>query len=416
MSVPVHNLYDFIHHLTKKQLFLMYFYPWGTRDLHNVHLHLRNDTDLMNSQGINLKDRIRLPDMPDSLVDWRWLTTAQPVMFCHDQEPLNFDLYADTNFTTQEFLQNFQKQIELTLSPGASDLNLRWTNPTNLQKKWILLHSEINSPELKRYESTEQYQGAYWWSHAIIARDWYRYAEYDQLLQPTATKRIFLTYCRDVTGSRQYRQEFLNLISNRGLTEQCQIQSFDLPPVGPDASAVYNHNDFNNTAISVVLETVFDARIHLTEKILRPIACGHPFILAAGPGSLHALRNYGFRTFAGYINESYDEITDNNKRLAAIVQEMHRIQALSDQQRSSLIDSCRQIADYNRKHFFSKKFFDQVCDELVHNVSAAKNTTADQLDFTIWLQERDWRQHTGSPTCQSLKDPYAEYILRQISQ
>ena len=416
MSVPVHNLYDFIHHLTKKQLFLMYFYPWGTRDLHNVHLHLRNDTDLMNSQGINLKDRIRLPDMPDSLVDWRWLTTAQPVMFCHDQEPLNFDLYADTNFTTQEFLQNFQKQIELTLSPGASDLNLRWTNPTNLQKKWILLHSEINSPELKRYESTEQYQGAYWWSHAIIARDWYRYAEYDRLLQPTATKRIFLTYCRDVTGSRQYRQEFLNLIGDRGLTEQCQIQSFDLPPVGPDASAVYNHNDFNNTAISVVLETVFDARIHLTEKILRPIACGHPFILAAGPGSLHALRNYGFRTFAGYINESYDEITDNNKRLAAIVQEMHRIQALSDQQRSSLIDSCRQIADYNRKHFFSKKFFDQVCDELVHNVSAAKNTTADQLDFTIWLQERDWRQHTGSPTCQSLKDPYAEYILRQISQ
>jgi hypothetical protein len=47
-----------------------------------------------------------------------------------------------------------------------------------------------------------------------------------------------------------------------------------------------------------VAETVFDTRIHLTEKTLRPIACGHPFILAAGPGSLKYLQTYGFRTFS----------------------------------------------------------------------------------------------------------------------
>jgi hypothetical protein len=206
------------------------------------------------------------------------------------------------------------------------------------------------------------------------------------------------------------------LIANNRLTEQCQIQSFDLPSVGSDASAIYNHNDFNNTAISVVLETVFDARIHLTEKILRPIACGHPFILAAGPGSLDLLRSYGFQTFTGYINESYDSITDNDERLSAIVQEMSRIQALPDQQRLALINSCRQISEYNRKLFFSEKFFNQVCNELIQNVCAAKRTTGDQLDFRLWLQERDWRQSTGSPTCQSVKDPYSEYILRQISQ
>ena len=415
MSVPTHNLYDFVHQLTKNQLFLMYFYPWGSRDLRDVHLHLRNDTDLIGTRNIALSDRLRLPRMPDEILDWRWLTTAQPVMICHDQEPLNFDLYNDANPDTQQFLTEFQQSIGLTLSPDAHDLNLRWTNPTNLQKKWILLHSELNSNNLNRYEDTGQYQGAYWWSHAVIARDWYRYAEHDNSLYPNEVQRTFLTYCRDVTGSRQYRQDFLNLINQFKLTDHCQTTSFDQRPVGSDASAVYNHNDFNNTAISVVLETVFDERIHLTEKTLRPIACGHPFILAAGAGSLRVLRSYGFHTFSGHINEHYDEISNSQDRLIAIVQEMQRIQTLPEQQRQELIEACREIAEYNRKLFFSTEFFDQVSNELIHNVITARLVTGDQLDFTLWKQERQWRQNTGSVTCQSGSDPYADYILREIN-
>jgi hypothetical protein len=56
----------------------------------------------------------------------------------------------------------------------------------------------------------------------------------------------------------------------------------------------------------------------LTEKALRPIACGQPFILAATPGSLQYLRSYGFKTFSGYIDETYDtiqEMQNNNKEL-----------------------------------------------------------------------------------------------------
>jgi hypothetical protein len=416
MSVPTHNLYDFVHQLAKNQLFLMYFYPWGSRDLRDVHLHLRNDCDLVGTRSIALSDRIRLPNMPDQILDWRWLTTAQPVMFCHDQEPLNFNLYSDSSPNTQEFLREFQQRIGLTLSPDARDLNLRWTNPTNLQKKWILLHSELNSKNLDCYEATGQYQGAYWWSHAVIARDWYRYAEHDNSLKPDTIQRTFLAYCRDVTGSRHYRQDFLSLISSNKLVDHCQIQSFDQQPVGPDASAVYNHNDFNNTAISVVLETVFDERIHLTEKILRPIACGHPFILAAGAGSLSVLRSYGFHTFVGYINEDYDDIEDSKGRLNAIVQEMKRIQNMPPQQRQTLINTCRQIAEYNRKLFFSQKFFDLVSNELISNVGIARSLSGDQLNFGLWQQERSWRQNIGSATCQSGSDPYADYILQQINR
>jgi hypothetical protein len=92
------------------------------------------------------------------------------------------------------------------------------------------------------------------------------------------------------------------------------------------ASADYDPNDFINSEISVILETVFDdRRIHLTEKTLKPIACGHPFILAAGPGALEYIRSYGFKTFAPYIDESYDQETDSLKRLEKIEQSNFRL-------------------------------------------------------------------------------------------
>ena len=51
------------------------------------------------------------------------------------------------------------------------------------------------------------------------------------------------------------------------------------------ASADFDIEDYNNTDIEVVLETLFDdTRWHLTEKALRPIACGQPFMFAATQG------------------------------------------------------------------------------------------------------------------------------------
>ena len=97
------------------------------------------------------------------------------------------------------------------------------------------------------------------------------------------------------------------------------------------------------------------------------------------------------------------------------MQEMQRIQTLPEQQRQELIEACREIAEYNRKLFFSTEFFDQVSNELIHNVITARLVTGDQLDFTLWKQERQWRQNTGSVTCQSGSDPYADYILREIN-
>jgi len=194
-------------------------------------------------------------------------------------------------------------------------------------------------------------------------------------------EKLFLVYALGLSGTRKYRKEFIRLIQcNTDLCSKTQIGSFlEKYKVSSDSSATYFHHDFNHTYISVVLETVFDDRIHLTEKTLRPIAVGHPFIIANGPGSLEYLRSYGFQTFSPFIDESYDCIKDHSERMNAIVAEMQRINNLNYKDKMRLIDNCRSIAQSNKKIFFSDNFFKTIIDELRNNVFDAFNSYKDNL-------------------------------------
>jgi hypothetical protein len=393
MTVPVHNLYDFVHQTTKNKYFLIYFYPWGQRAIKNAIYNQIDNRWLDGPNGIPAENRSKLSLRYSAAAELDQVAQTQPTILCHDQEPLNYSLYSKDSEYVNEVFHYWQNKTGSLLPDIFKNINLRLTLPYSLQKTWILLHSELNSSELKLYEDTGRFCGAYWWSHAVIARDWYRYAEHDLSLKPAnSSKKIFLSYCRDTTGSRQYRQDFLNLISHNGISDQCQTQSFDGVDYGAESSAVYNSEDFNNTAISIVLETVFDGRIHLTEKILRPIACGHPFILAAGPGSLQLLRSYGFHTFHGYVNEEYDTITDHKERLGAIIKEMNRIASLPIIEQTALIETLRGIAAFNKQRFFSDEFFQQVVDELQRNVDTAFNAHPGEPDFELWWKMRCYRK------------------------
>ena len=138
------------------------------------------------------------------------------------------------------------------------------------------------------------------------------------------------------------------------------------------ASADYNNNDYACTAIEVVLETLFDdTRLHLTEKTLRPIACGQPFILMATHGSLQYLKDYGFRTFDGIINETYDTITDPRKRLDAVIQEMLRISLMNRSEKYILYKQLYEIAKFNQRLFFSKDWQQSISQEFLTNLYRA---------------------------------------------
>ena len=340
MSIPTNNLYNFVTQALENQYRVKYFNPYGQKKFHNV------------IDNIEDEDPYEKP-------------REQNILLCHDQEPLDFDLYNDENLRKQiGELEPSVPGLRKALDKGYKDLNLRWTHPTHKAKYWTLLHSELNSPEVIRYEATGLFKCAYWWAHAPIAIDWYRFARYDTRLQKKDIKANFLVYAQGTTGKRAYRNLFLEQIKH---FDNVQVGSFRKYKITSDSSAIYDPHDFAHTNCSIVLETVYD-RIHLTEKTLRPLACGHPFLLLNGAGALEKIRDYGFKTFQPYINESYDKEKDPVKRMKLVLDEMNRINNASENYQRWIWHGCKEIADYNKQLFFDDKFIWRVKTELRRTV------------------------------------------------
>lgn len=79
---------------------------------------------------------------------------------------------------------------------------------------------------------------------------------------------------------------------------------------------------FNQTSFCLVVETNmfgFD-EFHLSEKTIKCLFTGFPFIVASSPFFLKKLRQLGFRTYSELWDESYDEIVDVEKRMDVILQ------------------------------------------------------------------------------------------------
>ena len=365
MSIPTNNLYNFVAQALENQYLIKYFHPWGHKDFINI---VDNEEDQQPSVSYS----------------------EMPVVICHDQEPLDFDLYNDDKFQQQlqQLLDNrlhqfpgYKQRYESlmkSLDKGIQNLNLRWNYPESKAKYWILLHSELNSSEVVKYEDTGLFRCAYWWAHAPIAIDWYRFARYDTRLkrQRENIKANFLVYARATTGKRAYRKIFLKHISQIDSIQLGSIKTRgdglyhnNSDTIDSESSATYDAYDFAHTNCSIILETVYDQRIHLTEKTLRPLACGHPFLILNGPGALETIRSYGFKTFHPFINETYDQEQDADKRMQMVIDEMQRINDSSTKYQQYIWDNCNHIAEYNKRLFFHDKFIWRVKTELRRTVA-----------------------------------------------
>lgn len=113
---------------------------------------------------------------------------------------------------------------------------------------------------------------------------------------------------------------------------------------------------FNNSYFSVVTETMYryypDDQIispgcFFSEKIFKPLAMKHPFIVVGTSGYLSTLRERGYKTFAPYIDESYDMITSPKERMDAIVNEIRRLCSLSDDEMIQWTHDIKHIVEHN---------------------------------------------------------------------
>ena len=403
MSIPLDRLYYYLEDLCSEDILIYRWYPHGSKKL----------TDL----GFIDKSKFAIPLFEN---------LSMPVMICHDQEPLNYNFYTQEEFLSVVKEQAEQRKLtqprldwcyseEFMKIYAASHLRTKILNPMNLHDLILLCHSERNSDQLKLYEQNG-FLGVYYWAHAIIARDWFRYAERDSKLDfdQSQVKFDFLIYNRAWQGTREYRLKFSEMVLDNDLLSKCLIKfnsvdnhqhytqhKFMNPALqvlrsdleqhfAPNTStghfsADYDSGDYRLCAIEVVLETLFDdTRNHLTEKALRPIACGRPFVLASTPNSLVYLRDYGFKTFDGLINEQYDTIADPAARLQAIVDEMQRISQLPQGKKQALWTELDSIAKFNKQHFFSEKFHNQITDEFVQNFNSALSVCKDNATGKWW--------------------------------
>ena len=378
MSVPLDNLYNWIKNLLPVPAVVYVFQPHGSKKI----------SDLTWFENYNQDTAWQLPEVfahDQEILDWEFYN--QPAHYLDRPDPEDLSLWRQLR---NKFSVNFNlKSIALLDFAGIYD-------------QTVLIHSEKNSKDLIKYQQNG-FVCVHYWAHAVIAQDWYRFAEHDTRLDKTIpTQKKFLIYCRDWSHRREYRLKFLELLVKNNLNcvsqtsvmhvnsenvhiSQHQFANPAFELTDPDlincipsntfssaASADYEYFDFINAEISVVLETIFDdSRIHLTEKTLRPIACGHPFILAAGPGALEYIQSYGFKTFAPWIDESYDLESNSLRRLEKIIQAMKQIQNLQGQELVDFQMGIKQIAEFNKKHFFSKEFLNQVETELKDNLHTA---------------------------------------------
>jgi hypothetical protein len=389
MSIPLDKLYHYIQDVAEQvhgdRILIYRFSPHGSKNIEDL-TPMQEQYDLLN-------------------VFW-------PQIYCYDQEPLDYDRYLAGTHT--ELARDFQNryQQELTVFSGY---NLR-VRVFNIYDKCLLLHSEQQSPEVAKYQAS-QFIPVYYWAHAVIALDWFRYAQH-VTVAPSADPKLFLVYNRAWAGTREYRVKFVELLQKNNLLDHC-VTAFN--SVDPDSGTHYRDHVFKNAAFKpdemdtslpvtqaaatasadfvlqdyagtqfeVVLETLFDdARIQLTEKTLRPIACGHPFILASTPGSLQYLRNYGFRTFDGIIDESYDLETDSSTRLELIIAAMKQISEWSPEQQRINREKIKEIVQHNKRHFFSTVFFQSIVSELQHNLQSALTELEDTNTGNRLIQAR----------------------------
>jgi hypothetical protein len=266
--------------------------------------------------------------------------------------------------------------------------------------------SDIKRQVIKNYGNGTLYDW-YYFFHGFAALDWYRDFQYIKPRHYNRTNKVFICLNHLISKYRSYRLHLVsNLMSqdlvkygnvslqledNIGNWQQAIADSYS--PLHTkakikifqtlryvDKPLIFDREDFSGNLSAdvdfdvltsamwhVVTETVyFQEKLHLTEKTFKPIVAHRPFILVAAAGNLAYLKRYGFKTFDRWIDESYDQETDNYRRIEKITREIERLCAMSQPELDAMYKEMLPTLEYNFNHFYGD-FKKIIVDELVDN-------------------------------------------------
>ena len=314
-------------------------------------------------------------------------------VFFHDQEPVDIDLY---NNLFDEVLRR--------------NTDVWWPDkPTPFGHVVVSERGSHVEKLCEKYEWTSHY----YFYHGWACLDWFR--GYDRtFLIPRAEFRrptqTFMSPNRIVAGKRDHRVLFLYNVFKHGLAHNhisaprtCRYEGVDIASIAQKYTNVYqdivtvfdqanlprlfageefqqmtscwlgNFAEAQDSLVYVPTETVyFGRRTHITEKTFKAIALEMPFVLVAPAGSLEYLREYGFQTFAGIFDESYDAETNDILRVEKVVKLLKELDGLSVQERQQIHRACLPRVEHNYNHFYRGGFANLLWTELTGMLNGLK--------------------------------------------
>ena len=96
-----------------------------------------------------------------------------------------------------------------------------------------------------------------------------------------------------------------------------------------------------------------DGTLSLTEKIFKAIINFQPFIFLTTNGTLKLMRDLGFKTFNGFIDESYDYMIHNEQRLQMAYHEIKKLCNMTKEEIHNWYWSMEEILIHNHNHLLS---------------------------------------------------------------
>ena len=162
------------------------------------------------------------------------------------------------------------------------------------------------------------------WMHFSWA---WKIRNYDYIRPPTSPDHFFLLL---MNLQRDHRDQLFEItkpyhdISLYSYVERGYYIKDDVPAtgtpfqVGTSDQSFYNPAWYAQTSFSMVSESLVTEKRFISEKIFKPLAFQHAFVVHGTPGSLQYLHELGFETFDHVIDEGYDKELDHLLRLQLI--------------------------------------------------------------------------------------------------
>ena len=120
---------------------------------------------------------------------------------------------------------------------------------------------------------------------------------------------------------------------------------------------------YNNSYYSVVAETNTDSGFtFLTEKTAKPLIAGRLFVIAGNKNSLRTLKHLGFKTFDSVIDESYDTIDSQYKRIKAMLEQ---VDYLCTQDPVVITEKIKPVVKHNQQLILNREWQQEFLQEFL---------------------------------------------------